>query len=166
MALLPMSSTARDIPLFQPVLEASLHQQVIWVLLGLATYLALVSSLRFQRKQALHKKYNYYATRQSMGSMTDQDAWAIQKSTMQAEFPFIVIKSLQFALFRVGMTPPSRWIKADRGRRMAFPQYPPCSWRPPSSHTLQPHSNDTPIQAPWLANSWLSIHVPRERRQQ
>ncbi|KAJ5782013.1 hypothetical protein N7457_003787 [Penicillium paradoxum] len=32
--------------------------------------------------------------------MTDQDAWAIQKSIMQAEFPFIVIKSLQFALFR------------------------------------------------------------------
>ncbi|KAJ6140384.1 hypothetical protein N7471_006870 [Penicillium samsonianum] len=32
--------------------------------------------------------------------MTDQDAWAIQKTIMQTEFPFIVLKSLQFALFR------------------------------------------------------------------
>ncbi|KAJ6098517.1 hypothetical protein N7467_000052 [Penicillium canescens] len=35
-----------------------------------------------------------------MGQMTDQDAWAIQKTIMQTEFPFIILKSLQFALFR------------------------------------------------------------------
>ncbi|THC91129.1 hypothetical protein EYZ11_009419 [Aspergillus tanneri] len=32
--------------------------------------------------------------------MTDDDAWAIQKVLAQLEFPFIFIKSLQFALFR------------------------------------------------------------------
>ncbi|KAJ5144559.1 hypothetical protein N7448_001951 [Penicillium atrosanguineum] len=32
--------------------------------------------------------------------MTDHDAFAIQKTIMQMEYPFIVIKSLQFALFR------------------------------------------------------------------
>ncbi|OQD83001.1 hypothetical protein PENANT_c018G02757 [Penicillium antarcticum] len=32
--------------------------------------------------------------------MTDHDAWAIQKTIMQTEFPFMVLKSLQFALFR------------------------------------------------------------------
>ena len=36
-----------------------------------------------------------------MAKMTDQDAWAIQKTILQMEFPFIVLKSLQFALFRV-----------------------------------------------------------------
>ena len=33
--------------------------------------------------------------------MTDYDAWAIQKQLLQMEFPFIVLKALQFALFRV-----------------------------------------------------------------
>ncbi|KAJ5109517.1 hypothetical protein N7456_006192 [Penicillium angulare] len=32
--------------------------------------------------------------------MTNHDAWAIQKTILQMEFPFIVLKSLQFALFR------------------------------------------------------------------
>lgn len=36
-----------------------------------------------------------------MSSMTDQDAWAIQKTIMETEFSFIVLKSLQLALFRV-----------------------------------------------------------------
>lgn len=36
-----------------------------------------------------------------MNKMTDYDAFAIQKTILQTEFPFIVIKSLQFALFRV-----------------------------------------------------------------
>ncbi|KAJ5201370.1 uncharacterized protein N7498_006033 [Penicillium cinerascens] len=35
-----------------------------------------------------------------MGKMTVQDAFAIQKTIMQMEYPFIVLKSLQFALFR------------------------------------------------------------------
>lgn len=36
-----------------------------------------------------------------MSKMTDHDAFAIQKTILQTEFPFIVLKSLQFALFRV-----------------------------------------------------------------
>lgn len=36
-----------------------------------------------------------------MSQMTDHDAWAIQKTILQMEFPFMVVKSLQFALFRV-----------------------------------------------------------------
>ncbi|KAJ5890390.1 uncharacterized protein N7473_006618 [Penicillium subrubescens] len=35
-----------------------------------------------------------------MAKMTDQDAFTIQKTILQMEFPFIVLKSLQFALFR------------------------------------------------------------------
>lgn len=73
---------------------------MIYGLLGLATYLILASSLRFQRRRNLHNKYPY-KTRSSMGKMTDHDAFAIQKTIMQMEYPFIVLKSLQFALFRV-----------------------------------------------------------------
>lgn len=36
-----------------------------------------------------------------MATMTDQDAFEIQKAVVQFEFPFMFIKSLQFALFRV-----------------------------------------------------------------
>lgn len=61
--------------------------------------------MRFQRRRALHKQYPY-TTRESMAKMTDHDAWAIQKTILQMEFPFIVLKSLQFALFRVRNTSP------------------------------------------------------------
>lgn len=57
-------------------------------------------SLRFQRLRKLHEKYNYH-TRESLAKMTDQDAFEIQRQVAQLEFPFIFIKSLQFALFRV-----------------------------------------------------------------
>lgn len=76
------------------------QQRIFFLALGLVAYLALVRWLRFQRCRNLHKKYPY-ATRESMSKMTDEDAWAIQKLILQMEFPFIVLKSLQFALFRV-----------------------------------------------------------------
>lgn len=126
MALLPISSI-KDTPLFSSLLQAPPYQQILCVLLGLATYLALVSSLRFQRRQTLHNKYSYYGTRQSMRSMTDQDAWAIQKAIMQTEFPFIVLKSLQFALFRVCEAHPRARLNANMGRHMAFQPSLPCS---------------------------------------
>ncbi|KAJ6151679.1 hypothetical protein N7470_006807 [Penicillium chermesinum] len=50
-------------------------------------------------QKAIQNEYPY-KTRESMAHMTDRDAWAIQKTMMQTEYPFIVIKSLQFALFR------------------------------------------------------------------
>ncbi|KAJ5559229.1 hypothetical protein N7535_009457 [Penicillium sp. DV-2018c] len=90
----------RDVSLLGALSQASVYQQILCALLGLATYLALISSLRFQRRQAIHKKYSYYGTRQSLRTMTDQDAWSIQKTVMQTEFPYMVLKSLQFALFR------------------------------------------------------------------
>lgn len=108
-----------------PILfRVSPQQQVLCVLLGLATYLVLVYSLRFQRRQTLQKKYSHYATRESMNAMTDQDAWSIQKTIMQTEFPFIVLKSLQFALFRVRTIHPRYTLKADKFRHMAFQLYP------------------------------------------
>ena len=120
-------SSIKDFPLLNSLLQATPYQQALCMLLGLATYLALVSSLRFQRLQTLHKKYNYYGTRQSMRSMTDQDAWAIQKTIMQTEFPFIVLKALQFALFRVCELHPSTCPEVNKSRHMAFRRYPPCS---------------------------------------
>jgi hypothetical protein len=87
--------------LLESVSSEKSPQQLLWVVLGLMTYLGLVSMLRFRRKKTLHKRYSCYATRDLMGTMTDRDAWAIQKTIMQTEFPFIVLKSLQFALFRV-----------------------------------------------------------------
>lgn len=73
---------------------------MLYSLVGLGGYLALASTLRFQRRRSLHQKYPY-TTRESMSKMTDQDAFTIQKTILQMEFPFIVLKSLQFALFRV-----------------------------------------------------------------
>lgn len=80
--------------------HASTTQCVLSTMLGLVGFLILASSMRFQRRRVLHQKYPY-KTRESMAKMTDQDAWAIQKTILQMEFPFIVLKSLQFALFRV-----------------------------------------------------------------
>jgi hypothetical protein len=57
-------------------------------------------SLRYRRLHQLHKKYDY-PTRSSMAKMTDEEAFQIQKQVAQLEFPFMFIKSLQFALFRV-----------------------------------------------------------------
>jgi hypothetical protein len=57
-------------------------------------------TLRFQRLRKLHKQYDY-PTRESMAKMTDEEAFQIQKHVAQLEFPFMFIKSLQFALFRV-----------------------------------------------------------------
>lgn len=76
-----------------------------YVLLGLCTYLTLVFSLRFRRCRKLHRAYPYH-TRETMTKMTDHDAWAIQKQIMQGEFPFMMLKALQFALFRVSNIAP------------------------------------------------------------
>jgi hypothetical protein len=80
--------------------QFSSEKFMVYSFIGLGGYLALASTLRFQRRRALHRQYAYN-TRESMGKMTDQDAFTIQKTILQMEFPFIVLKSLQFALFRV-----------------------------------------------------------------
>lgn len=99
-----MASVTLPNALENPIMNRLWHltpqQRILYGLCAIASYLALVASLRFQRRRALHRRFPYN-TRESMGRMTDHDAWAIQKTILQMEFPFIVLKSLQFALFRV-----------------------------------------------------------------
>lgn len=97
----------RSHALIEALAEASPPQKLLCGLAAVTTYLVLVSSFRFRRCSALHKKYPYQ-TRNSLSKMTNHDAWAIQKTILQMEFPFIVLKSLQFALLRVSIpTTPS-----------------------------------------------------------
>lgn len=93
-------STMQKNPVMEFLSQFSPQERMVYSCLGLAAYLGLVSSLRFQRQRAIHKIFPY-KTRESMSKMTDHDAFAIQKTILQTEFPFIVLKSLQFALFRV-----------------------------------------------------------------
>ncbi|KAJ5096468.1 hypothetical protein NUU61_005824 [Penicillium alfredii] len=65
----------------------------------LFVYPVVTTSLRFRRRHQLHQQYPY-PTRESLARMTDEDAFEIQKTVAQLEFPFMFIKSLQFALFR------------------------------------------------------------------
>lgn len=62
-------------------------------------YILLVSYLRHARVRYLSKKYPF-RTRESFSQMTDDQAFKIQKVTLELEFPFIALKSLQFALFK------------------------------------------------------------------
>ncbi|KAF3480136.1 uncharacterized protein GIQ15_05483 [Arthroderma uncinatum] len=64
-----------------------------------AAYLAAVQLLRFQRIRSLEKQYGY-KTRESFAKMTDDEAWAIQRTMFMLEFPFFTFKALQFALFK------------------------------------------------------------------
>lgn len=135
-----------DNVLVKAVERASPRQRILYALLGLGTYLALASSLRFRRRQKMYKIYPY-STRESMGKMTDHDAWAIQKQILQMEFPFIVLKSLQFALFRVGHTRHPSISKLTIRRHTASRQYQACSSGRHSFPTQPPHSNDTQTRA-------------------
>ncbi|GAQ41610.1 similar to An08g03170 [Aspergillus niger] len=75
------------------------QQLVTCVCLLLPVYAFLVSQLRFRYLQRLYQKYPY-TTRESFSRMTDDEACEIQKGLVQLEFPFLYLKSLQFALFR------------------------------------------------------------------
>lgn len=89
-------------PAISKLFDLSSKERLLYGALGITAYLFLASSLRFRRRLSLQSKYPY-KTRESMSRMTHHDAWAIQKTILQMEFPFIVLKSLQFALFRVGI---------------------------------------------------------------
>jgi hypothetical protein len=82
------------------ILDAAPRQWLPYALGILVGYPLLASSLRYQRLRNMHKKYPY-ATREDMANMTDDHAFEIQKATAQLEFPFMFVKALQFALFRV-----------------------------------------------------------------
>lgn len=86
----------------------SLKQYVSYGLPALALYLLIQGRLRYSRARFLKNKYPY--TRDTFWRMTDHDAWEIQKSILQLEFPFISLKALQFALFRVCFLSPAASI--------------------------------------------------------
>lgn len=73
---------------------------MFYILLCMAVYIGLMASLRYRRSQYLQKKYSHLR-RGTFYKMTDREAWEIQKLIFQLEFPFMALKSLQFALFRV-----------------------------------------------------------------
>jgi len=80
----------------------SLKQYASYGLPALVVYFLIQQRLRYSRARYLKKKYPY--TRDTFWRMTDHDAWEIQKNILQLEFPFISLKALQFALFRVRIT--------------------------------------------------------------
>lgn len=82
------------------ILNAAPRQWLLYALGLLLGYPILTSCLRYRRLRNLHTKYPY-ATREDMAKMTDDHAFEIQKTVAQLEFPFMFIKALQFALFRV-----------------------------------------------------------------
>ena len=84
-----------------PLLALLQYDMLPYYALFIVVYILFVNSVRFQRMRSLHRRYSQYATRESLSTMTSHDAWAIQKEFLQLEFPFIALKSLQFALFRV-----------------------------------------------------------------
>lgn len=98
------SSSLHQYPVDRILLDhASLRQILTYVVLPvLAAYPVLTSLLRFRRVRKLQQQYSQYSTRESFSRMTDRDAWEIQKVIAQLEFPFMYVKALQFALFRVG----------------------------------------------------------------
>lgn len=69
------------------------------ILLILIPYILLTSSFRYARLRSSLEKFPY-TTRQSLAQMTDNDAFEIQKTMAELEFPFTFTKALQFALFR------------------------------------------------------------------
>ena len=93
----------------QAILDIVPGQLLPYVLAILVAYPFLVSLLRFRRVQWVHQKFKF-PNRASLAKMTDDEAWEIQKVLLQLEFPFIYIKALQFALFRVRLLSSSFFI--------------------------------------------------------
>lgn len=64
-------------------------------------YVILCSSLRFRRMRRMKKKLNS-PDRKALAKMTNVEAQSIIGELYQYEFPLVFLKSLQFALFKVG----------------------------------------------------------------
>lgn len=115
----------------------------------LVAYVVFVNAVRFQRKRDLHRRYGQYTTRESLKTMTGHDAWTIQKEFLQLEFPFMALKSLQFALFRVCCPLPSPYfIHANGHRRTASRLSAISSTRHRSLPALLQHSSAMLILRP------------------
>jgi hypothetical protein len=74
-------------------------QRMTYAISAFILYTILCSFLRYQRRDAMLKKYNF-PTRQSLSKMTNVEAQAITEYLGQLEFPKIFTTSLQFALFK------------------------------------------------------------------
>jgi hypothetical protein len=73
------------------------------------SYSLLCPLLRFQRRDAMQKKYNL-PDRKSLSQMTNVQAQEILQYLTELEFPQMSYTSVQFALFKVG---PPRIRRAD-----------------------------------------------------
>ena len=71
-----------------------------YILVTLVLYPILCSYLRFHRRNAMHKKFNF-PTKASLSKMTNVEAQQITQYVGELEFPKIYEVALQFALFRV-----------------------------------------------------------------
>ncbi|KAG8533378.1 uncharacterized protein KY384_002161 [Bacidia gigantensis] len=69
------------------------------LVLLLFAYLLVVALVRYQRLRETVKRLSY-GSRESLTSMTLEDAFYIQLDLAELEFPFTFHKALQFALFR------------------------------------------------------------------
>lgn len=66
---------------------------------AILAYTVLCSVLRYQRRNAMHKKFNF-PDRKSFSRITNAEAQAIINYLAELEFPKIMETSLQFALFK------------------------------------------------------------------
>jgi len=76
-----------------------------WILYLIPTsllYIAVCAALRFSRRDAMRKKFNY-PDRASLSRMTNVEAQTIVQYLAELEFPRIYEMSVQFALFKVCM---------------------------------------------------------------
>lgn len=75
-----------------------------FILVPLILYLLLVALLRNHRLRQTLEQFPY-TNRKSLSSMTNEDAFYIQQTLAELEFPFTFEKALQFALFRTYAIP-------------------------------------------------------------
>ena len=71
----------------------------LYILLSLILYPTIIYLLRYRRLHHTLKSHPY-PTRHSLSTMTNTDAFRIQQTIGELEFPFTFEKALQFALFR------------------------------------------------------------------
>jgi len=86
-----------------PELPALTKVAISWspyLVTALLGYVGLCSLLRFRRRDAMAKKFNF-PDRASFARMTTVEAQAITQVLAELEFPKLYELSIQFALFKV-----------------------------------------------------------------
>ncbi|KAF2735235.1 hypothetical protein EJ04DRAFT_492074 [Polyplosphaeria fusca] len=80
-------------------LQEYLGTRTVIAVTAISAYVLLCRSLRYRRRDQKHAQYPY-KTRADMAKMTSQHAFEIVKYIYSLEYPFLVTKSLEFALFK------------------------------------------------------------------